>query len=107
MPLFPCEQKRTVLRVYPEPAWIRHMETEPDLGLSLLWIHTNKSLPYQTSNKRRNPPPRDYRNMVFRASLFWNILLKPSGLTREPLPIEYFICMHSLFLSELDLQDFS
>jgi hypothetical protein len=30
---FPHEQKRTVLRAYPEPARIPFKETEPDLGL--------------------------------------------------------------------------
>jgi hypothetical protein len=33
--------------------------------------------------------------------------VKPRGLTHEPLPIEYFISMHSLWLSELDLRGFS
>jgi hypothetical protein len=36
LPLFPHEQKRTVLRAYPEPDRIPSRETEPDLGLFYL-----------------------------------------------------------------------
>jgi hypothetical protein len=40
IPPFPHEQKRTVLRAYPEPGWILFRETEPNLGLFSPGIHT-------------------------------------------------------------------
>jgi hypothetical protein len=33
-------------------------------------------------------------------------IVKPVGLTSEPIPFEYFITVHSLRLLELDLQVF-
>jgi hypothetical protein len=46
---FPHEQKRAVLRAYPEPGWIPFRETEPNLGLFSPRIHT---LIFQISSRK-------------------------------------------------------